>query len=126
EEKINGVRGLAYAMRSISVIYLMCDLRDLGLSVIDTIQDHKLYQYQLRRPETAPGVRKEFQPNIYLYDKYPGGVGFSKVLFEQRERLFSAVDSLVRKCDCETGCPSCIGAPLMYSPNTKTVVLWLL
>lgn len=126
EEKINGVRGLAYALRSVSVIFLMCDLRDLGLAVIDTIQDRKIYQYQLRKPETVEEARKEFQPNIYLYDKYPGGIGFSKTLFDERETLFESVRSLVSGCLCESGCPSCVGAPLMVSLRTKEIVLWLL
>src|SRR5262249_4736380 len=46
EEKIDGVRGLAYALRSIAIISLMCDLRDLGVAVIDTLQDRKIYQRQ--------------------------------------------------------------------------------
>ena len=104
----------------------MCDLRDLGVSVIDTVQDHKIYQMQLRRPETAEPSRLAFQPNIYLYDKYPGGIGFSKTLFEQNRNLLAAVETLVRNCVCENGCPSCIGAPGIYSRRTREVVLYLL
>ena len=126
EEKIDGVRGFAYALRGIAVISLMCDLRDLGVSVVDTVQDHKIYQMQLRRPETAEPSRIAFQPNIYLYDKYPGGIGFSKTLFEQNRNLLAAVESLVRNCRCENGCPSCIGAPSIYSRRTRDVVLYLL
>lgn len=126
EEKIDGVRGLAYALRSMAVIYLMCDLRDLGVAVIDTLQDRKIYQRQLRRPREGDPLRDAFQPNIYLYDKYPGGIGFSKTLYDQHRSLFSAVDSLVRHCECPNGCPSCIGAPLIYSRRTKEVVLHLL
>jgi DEAD/DEAH box helicase domain-containing protein len=126
EEKIDGVRGLSYALRSVGVIYLMCDLRDLGVAVIDTLQDHKIYQQQLRRRQAGPEARSAFQPNIYLYDKYPGGIGFSKTLYEQRETLLQAVESLVRNCACESGCPSCVGAPILHSPRTKEVVLWLL
>jgi len=126
EQKIDGVRGLAYALRSMAVIYLMCDLRDLGLAVIDTLQDRKIYQYQLRRRKPAGEGRDAFQPNIYLYDKYPGGIGFSKTLYEQRHALFVAVESLVRHCSCESGCPSCIGAPLLHTTQTKNVVMHLL
>jgi len=126
EEKIDGVRGLSYALRGIAVISLMCDLRDLGVSVVDTLQDHKIYQRQLRRPETADPSRLAFQPNIYLYDKYPGGIGFSKTLFDQRNHLLAAVESLVRNCSCQHGCPSCIGAQAAYSGDTRAVVLYLL
>jgi DEAD/DEAH box helicase domain-containing protein len=126
EEKIDGVRGLSYALRGIAVISLMCDLRDLGVSVVDTLQDHKIYQRQLRRPETVDPSRLAFQPNIYLYDKYPGGIGFSKTLFDQRNNLLAAVESLVRSCACQNGCPSCIGAQSPYSGRTREVVLYLL
>lgn len=126
EEKINGVRGLSYALRSVAVIYLMCDLRDLGVAVIDTLQDKKIYQEQLRRIQPGPESRLGFQPNIYLYDKYPGGIGFSKTLYDERDTLIPAVSSLVRNCPCELGCPSCIGAPLLHTKRSKEVVLWLL
>ncbi|HEY4490364.1 MAG TPA: Zn-binding domain-containing protein, partial [Acidobacteriota bacterium] len=125
EQKIDGVRGLAYALRSVALIYLMCDLRDLGVAVIDTLQDKKIYQYQLRKRQISEDGRTSFQPNIYLYDKYPGGIGFSKTLYDQREMLLQAAKSLVENCKCESGCPSCIGAPLVYSRGAKEVVLWL-
>lgn len=126
EEKIDGIRGLSYALRSVAVIYLMCDLRDLGVTVIDTLQDRKIYQEQLRGRQPGPESRLGFQPNIYLYDKYPGGIGFSKTMYDQRETLLASVASLVANCPCELGCPSCIGAPLLHTKRTKEVVLWLL
>ncbi len=125
EEKIDGVRGLAYTLRSMAVIYLMCDLRDLGVAVIDTLQDRKIYQEQLRKRQPAGVTRQAFQPNIYLYDKYPGGIGFSKTLYEQHKELLKAVKSLIENCACESGCPSCTGPPLVQSHRTKNVVLYL-
>jgi DEAD/DEAH box helicase domain-containing protein len=126
EKKIDGVRGLGYALRSVAIIYLMCDLRDLGLAVIDTLQDKRIYQQDLRRPSLGGEARHTFQPNLYLYDKYPGGIGFSKTLYDQQQTLLQSVQSLVQNCLCEVGCPSCIGAPLMFGHNTKDIVLWIL
>lgn len=126
EEKIDAVRGIAYSLRGMAVILLMCDLRDLGATVIDTLQDRKLYQEHLRHKELVDPSRQSFQPNIYLYDKYPGGIGFSKTLYENRSDLLSAVDSLISRCSCEKGCPSCIGAPLVYSTRTREAALWIL
>jgi DEAD/DEAH box helicase domain-containing protein len=125
EEKIDGVRGLAYTLRSMAVIYLMCDLRDLGVAVIDTLQDRKIYQEELRRRQPSGAGRQAFQPNLYLYDKYPGGVGFSKTLHEQHRVLLEAVVSLVENCACPNGCPSCTGPPLIQGYRTKSVVLYL-
>ena len=126
EEKIDAVRGIAFGLRSMAVIYLMCDLRDLGVAVIDTLQDRKIYQQQLRRRVSDVTARESFQPNIYLYDKYPGGVGFSKTLYDTHQNLFGAVESLVQNCTCVNGCPSCIGAPLIYSRKPKEAVLYFL
>lgn len=125
EEKIDGVRGFGYALRSVAIIYLMCDLRDLGLAVIDTLQDKRIYQQDLRRRSQPGEAREAFQPNLYLYDKYPGGIGFSKTLYDVHPTLLQSVQSLVQNCPCDAGCPSCIGAPLMFGRNTKSVVLWL-
>ncbi|MCI0416790.1 DEAD/DEAH box helicase [bacterium] len=126
EEKIDAVRGLAYGLRSMAVIYLMCDVRDLGVAVIDTLQDRKIYQHQLRRRQSDVPARDVFQPNIYLYDKYPGGIGFSKTLYDIHPTLFQSVESLVQRCDCINGCPSCIGAPLIYSRRPKEAILYIL
>jgi len=126
EEKIDAVRGISYALRSMAIIYLMCDLRDLGVAVIDTLQDRKIYQQQLKRRASDVPARESFQPNIYLYDKYPGGVGFSKTLYDTHQILFGAVESLVQNCSCVNGCPSCIGAPLIYSRHGKDAVLYFL
>jgi DEAD/DEAH box helicase domain-containing protein len=126
EEKIDAVRGIAYGLRSMAVIYLMCDLRDLGVAVIDTLQDRKIYQRQLRRRESDVSARESFQPNVYLYDKYPGGIGFSKILYDVHQTIIQSVESLVRNCECVSGCPSCIGAPLVYARRAKEAVLYLL
>ena len=125
EEKIDGVRGLAYALRSMAVIYLMCDLRDLGVAVVDTLQDQKLDREQLRHKQPAGPIREAFQPNVYLYDKYPGGIGFSKTLYEQHSALLTAVRNLVMGCVCRSGCLSCTGPPLGQGYHTKSVVLYL-
>jgi DEAD/DEAH box helicase domain-containing protein len=109
-----------------AVIYLMCDVRDLGVAVIDTLQDRKIYQHQLRRRQSDIPARDVFQPNIYLYDKYPGGIGFSKTLYDIHSTLFQSVESLVQGCGCINGCPSCIGAPLIYSRRPKEAILYLL
>jgi DEAD/DEAH box helicase domain-containing protein len=126
EEKINGVRGLAYALRSVSTVHMMCDFRDLGSAVVDTLQDRRIFQDQLRKKQPSAAMRIAFQPNVYLYDKYPGGIGFSKALYDTREILLSASRTLVANCRCQNGCPSCIGAPLIVSPRTREVVLWLI
>ncbi len=126
EEKIDAIRGLSYSIRSMAIIHLMCDLRDLGVAVIDTLQDRKIYQKELKLRKSETPARQVFQPGIYLYDKYPGGIGFSKTLFDVHKILFQAVESVINNCTCLNGCPSCIGAPLMYSRRAREAALYFL
>lgn len=88
-----GLAGLGTALRSIAAILLMTDPRDLGVSVT----------------EKPDGGLASFQPNLYLYDNYPGGIGQSAPLFQVRSRLLSMTRELISACTCDDGCPSCVG-----------------
>ena len=50
-----------------------------------------------------------FEPAIYLYDKHPGGIGFSPVLFREHSELLSKSAMHISACQCLDGCPSCVG-----------------
>jgi DEAD/DEAH box helicase domain-containing protein len=82
----------------------MCDRRDIGSSV-DTGSD---------------GVA--FEPTIFIYDNFPGGIGLSRPLYELRDRIIAASEQAIRSCSCEDGCPSCVGPSI----GAKTVALALL
>jgi len=86
----NGLLGLSNVLANAAPIYLMCDPGDI----------HVVYQ-----------VRATFtqRPTVYIYDSYPGGVGFSDKLYELHGELFETAAGMVRQCGCETGCPSCVG-----------------
>ncbi len=86
----NGLLGISNVLANAAPIYLMCDPGDI----------HVVYQ-----------VRATFtqRPTIYIYDSYPGGVGFSDKLYELHRELFATAAEMVRQCGCETGCPSCVG-----------------
>ena len=49
------------------------------------------------------------EPEIVLYDYYPGGIGQSDPLFRRSKELLSAALDLASACPCESGCPSCVG-----------------
>jgi DEAD/DEAH box helicase domain-containing protein len=71
----------------------MCDPRDLGVT--------------LTEDSTEPS--RDYRPNLYLYDSYPGGIGGSEPLFRMQERLLRSTAELIAGCPCEHGCPSCVG-----------------
>jgi ATP-dependent helicase YprA (DUF1998 family) len=67
-----------------------------------------------------------FEPNIYLYDKYPGGVGLSEPLFRMGESLLEKAQRLIANCPCASGCPSCVGPIGEVGEKGKEVALEIL
>ena len=58
--------------------------------------------------EIATGLQA-FEPNLYLYDNYAGGIGQSAALFKLAPRLLDGAAKLLAACPCDVGCPSCVG-----------------
>jgi len=71
-------------------------------------------------------VRKIFEPNIYLYDAYPGGVGLSEPLFRLADSLLDKTHKLISECPCPSGCPSCVGPVGEIGEKGKEVALEIL
>jgi DEAD/DEAH box helicase domain-containing protein len=67
-----------------------------------------------------------FEPNIYLYDKYPGGVGLSEPLFRLCDSLLEKTLRLISNCPCPSGCPSCVGPLGEVGEKGKEVALEIL
>ncbi len=81
-------------VRNLTVVALpfvaMCDCRDIG-GVVDS---------------------KNFgRPTMIVYDRYPGGLGYAEKGFFQIRRLLEVCHDIVTQCQCEDGCPSCVGLP---------------
>ena len=49
------------------------------------------------------------RPVIYLWEAVPGGVGLSTRMFDRTDELLTGALGLVAGCDCEAGCPACVG-----------------
>ncbi|HLK51684.1 MAG TPA: DEAD/DEAH box helicase [Bryobacteraceae bacterium] len=106
-EKQSGITGLGNALRTVAALLLMCDPRDLGLALSD-----------------EPAAT--FEPNLYLYDTYPGGVGQSAPLFRMAEQLLRQAAELLAACGCDAGCPSCVGPAGEIGERGKEVAARLL
>jgi DEAD/DEAH box helicase domain-containing protein len=87
----SGLAGLGFVLGNLAPLFLMCDPRDLG-----TLTDPAW--------KPANGL-----PSVVLYDLVPAGIGFSQKLFEIHEELIQRALELVSECECEDGCPSCVG-----------------
>src|SRR5260370_28278296 len=60
-----------------------------------------------------------FEPNLYLFDAYPGGIGFSEPLFRTHHLLMEKTRDLIAACPCDNGCPSCVGPAGALAPRAK-------
>jgi DEAD/DEAH box helicase domain-containing protein len=98
---------LGNALRTMAAVLLMCDPRDLGIAYSDEA--------------LTPGQRVE--PNLYLYDAYPSGIGLSEPLYRISDRLLQHAHALIKGCACEHGCPSCVGPVGEVGDDGKAVAL---
>ncbi len=102
-----GLHGLSNVLGNVAPIYIMSDPKDI---------------------RTVPMVRDPFnkRPTVYIYDNYPGGVGFSEKLFDIHAQLVQASYSLIKNCPCESGCPSCVGPVMEIGEKGKASALRIL
>ena len=150
-ERQSGIFGLLYALASVATLLLMCDGRDLGTAIgerppapgscskgegeMDGVQHagplepgiEGLVSASARgRNGGAANVKEFFEPNLYLYDAYPGGIGFSEPLFRVHDLLIRKTRELIAACECESGCPSCVGPAGDLAPAAKEAALAIL
>ena len=123
-DKRDGVVGLAYAMHNIAPMLLMCDRHDLGLSVDGVNLEGGARLGGQKRGGKPEALAAE--PIIFLFDNYPGGIGFSEPLFALHEDLVARTRELIDTCPCESGCPSCVGPEGATGPLAKSVASRLL
>ncbi|MBN1417387.1 MAG: DEAD/DEAH box helicase [Planctomycetes bacterium] len=81
--------GIANLVVEVAPIFILCDPSDIG-AVTD-----------------ATNLGEEA---IFIYDRHPGGMGFSQRALDLIEPLFAAARERAASCPCKTGCPSCVGA----------------
>ncbi len=65
-------------------------------------------------------------PRIFIYDNYPGGIGFSEPLFRMHHELLAETRRLIAECECENGCPGCVGPVGDTGPLAKAAALRIL
>jgi DEAD/DEAH box helicase domain-containing protein len=146
-ERQSGMFGLLHALESVATLLLMCDKRDLGTAIGERPPDpgnfgsrgqldsnglaeevgsmEEFAPVRLKDLSTSAG-KEFFEPNLYLYDAYPGGIGFSEPLFRAHFLLLQKTRQLISSCDCEDGCPSCVGPAGGLAPRAKEAALAIL
>jgi len=94
----SGLSGLAYVLGHLAPLFLMCDTRDLGV--------HSDPQSNIA---VAIGGSSTGSPTVVIYEMIPAGIGFSQRLFECHDEIIASARELIRGCECQDGCPSCVG-----------------
>lgn len=117
-QALDGFLGAGYAIHSVATLLTMSERRDLGHSVGDssatwsaTVGSGGGAQIQDNDGQRVDVLDQKipFNPTIYVYDNYPGGIGLSQPLFDMQGRTITAAIDLVNGCECAFGCPACIG-----------------
>jgi DEAD/DEAH box helicase domain-containing protein len=129
-ERQSGMFGLLHALESVATLLLMCDRRDLGAAIGERPPapgaEHDAIVSVRMEDAVSANAKEFFEPNLYLYDAYPGGIGFSEPLFRTHDLLVKKTRELIAACECEDGCPSCVGPAGDLAPRAKEAALAIL
>lgn len=117
-EALDGLLGAASALHTVACLHCMAEPRDLARAISDGgarwVANSSLTGEVRMTSESSrslnPHDEPDFSPCIFLYDNYPGGVGLTEPLTTARDELVARAQELIGSCDCERGCPGCIGA----------------
>jgi DEAD/DEAH box helicase domain-containing protein len=86
-----GLLGISNIIKEVIPLYAMCDTMDVGAAVDSSAAN---------------------APAIFVYDRFPGGLGFAHKAYELIDDILQACLDLLNGCWCEHGCPSCVGSPI--------------
>lgn len=95
---MGAIHALEHAAIGIFPLFALCDRNDIG---------GICYPYH---PQIGKGA-------VFIYDGHPGGVGLAQRGFDVVEELLEKTLELVKGCQCEEGCPSCIHSPKCGNGN---------
>jgi DEAD/DEAH box helicase domain-containing protein len=102
-----GLKALANVFAQVAPLFIMGDPRDFYAKAM------------VRSPLNQ-------LPSIFLWERYPGGVGYSKKLYHIYHTVADSAKNLIKECACESGCPSCVGPTLEVGKYGKTTAVKLL
>jgi len=131
EQRLNGLFGLAYLLHHVSPLFMMCDLHDVDVSIGDnstgeSLPPHNMPVRTQGQEEMPPIAQADFEPNIFIYDNFPGGIGLSPSLFSLETELLDHALRTLDACPCRDGCPSCVGATNESGRDAKKVARQIL
>ncbi len=104
----SALSGIKYLMSQLAPLLVLCEQKDLG-SVAD------------------PNAKfADMNPSVLIYDAIPAGIGLSSSLYDQTQELFLKCLQLTEECQCQDGCPSCVGPVSEQGTGGKKETIYLL
>ena len=95
---MGGIHAMEHAMIALFPLLALCDRNDIG-------------------GISCPVHEQTGESTIFIYDGHAGGVGLAETVFNKMELLFKETYAMVKSCECENGCPSCVHSPKCGSGN---------
>ncbi|MEZ0320562.1 MAG: DEAD/DEAH box helicase [Thermus sp.] len=97
-----GIHALEHAMIGLLPLFVLAERQDIGgLS----------YPFYPRPLPSGSG------PTIFIYDGYPGGVGYARQAARRFPEWVRSALELLKGCPCEEGCPRCVLSPKCGNGN---------
>jgi len=126
QQALDGFLGASYAMHHVAAMQMLSEPQDIGRAVGDgnakwfaTVGSNGRGTLRDKNGQAVePFALQQFTPTLFLYDNYPGGIGISEPLFGRKKEVIEHAYRLVSACECEHGCPSCIG-PILASDEVR-------
>ena len=88
---VDALKGIANVLVDIASLHLMADQGDIG-TVVDSANTGS--------------------PTLFVYDRYPYGIGYAARLFEVMDKVMADTLKVIKMCQCSEGCPSCVGSAM--------------
>ncbi|MCX7740087.1 MAG: DEAD/DEAH box helicase [Meiothermus sp.] len=98
----SALHALEHALIGLLPLFVLAERQDVG---------GVSYPFYPRPLPSAGG------PTIFIYDGYPGGVGYARTAARHFARWVQAARDLLQSCPCEAGCPRCILSPKCGNGN---------
>ena len=93
-----GLHGAEHALIGLFPLHVMCDRFDIGGLSTNYHEDTQ-------------------EATIFIYDAYEGGIGICEKAIDVFSKLTNSTRNLLKTCECEDGCPSCIYSPKCGNEN---------
>ena len=91
----NYYEGVCFALKNAARMVTMTEQEDIG--VITSANALEL------------AFATDSDVDLYFYDKYVGGLGFSEKIYDKMDEVIQSAVKLVRGCSCKKGCAACVG-----------------